>query len=75
MKHTQDQLSNNIVSWGKKIKKIKTLVSMKNYDESTQTFYAIVKSIWSGTISYIVNIEIYHTSMEYLNLCVVFFLD
>ena len=45
---------------------------MKNYDESTQTFYAIVKSIWSGTI-YIVNIEIYHTSMEYLNLCVVFF--
>ena len=48
---------------------------MKNYDESTQTFYAIVRSIWSGTISYIVNIEIYHTSMEYLNLCVVFFLD
>ena len=39
----------------------------------TQTFYAIVKSIWSGTISYIVNIEIYHTSMEYLDLCVVFF--
>ena len=31
---------------------------MKNYDESTQTFYAIVKSIWSGTISYIVNIVI-----------------
>ena len=48
---------------------------MKNYDESTQNFYAIVKSIWSGTISYIVNIEIYHASMEYLNLCVCFFLD
>ena len=61
-----------IVSWGKKKQKFK-MNSMKNYDESTQTFYAIVKSIWSGTISYIVNIEIYHTSMEYLNLCVVFF--